>query len=165
MFNLQLFTKKISSKYNVSIQKDERAKVAINKRGAFIPGPPMFLRLYIVSRIMELAASRPSAGPIAMMCLVSYVFLLRVPSEGMPLVLNAHAQGQQEQMPLLWVDESAQIMKLWLPRRKNRLQPSTMLRSCWCHDCKLTCTVHVLGAFVKLSSCTVKARALCKSQD
>ena len=126
----------------------KRAKVAVHKRGIFNSRPPMFLRHRVVSRMMVLASCNDALRMTAMLCLISYVFLLRVPSECIPLVFNALGEGQQ-QLPLLWMNEVEGVLTLWLPRRKNKRQPSTMLRSCWCHECKETCLVHVIGAFVK----------------
>ena len=78
-----------------------------------------------------------------MLMLAAYVFLLRVPSEALPASVHVDDEGK---WPVLSVRPD--VVEIWLPRRKNRLTPSTIVRSCWCHVCRLTCPVHVLGEWL-----------------
>ena len=77
-----------------------------------------------------------------MLCLFSYAFLLRVPSEAIPTC--AH-QAAGHDAPVVAVRQDA--LMLTLPKRKNKRFPSTLKRACWCRQCPDTCPVHVVGRF------------------
>ena len=86
------------------------------------------------------------ASTVVMLYLVSYCFLLRVPSEALPMARGSagfDVPGQQQSVLSLEGDR----VVLKLARRKNLPQGSVMYRSCWCNQCKLTCPVHVLWKF------------------
>ena len=123
----------------------QRAKRAIDKKGKFIARSPMFLRLEVVKELLTLADGIEPWRPLAMLFLTSYVFLLRVPSEGLPI--TADNNGSCVGKALLSVEEDAVVLRL--TSRKNRPQGSTLRRSCWCRECRETCPVHVLGAWYK----------------
>ena len=82
-----------------------------------------------------------------MLFLVSYVFLLRVPSEALPMVTvgdgGIDAHGEQS---IIYLENDVVYLKL--AKRKNRPKGSLLKRSCWCKACKLTCPVHVLGPWL-----------------
>ena len=121
------------------------------------------VRLAMLQKIAVLAASKPElkvqvggsssacySVHVRLVCvcqwmlmLAAYVFLLRVPSEALPA--TAHVD-EESRWPVLRVRPD--VVEIWLPRRKNRLTPSTIERSCWCHVCRLTCPVHVLGKWL-----------------
>ena len=122
-----------------------RAKRAIDKKGKFIARGPMFLRLEVVNELLTLADGIEPWRHLAMLFLTSYVFLLRVPSEGLPITFDNSGSGVGK--ALLSVEENAVVLRL--ASRKNRPQGSTLRRSCWCRECKATCPVHVLGAWFK----------------
>ena len=123
-----------------------RAKAAISKRSGFKKRPKMFLRQEVLRRIMLLAVAEPAMRHIAMLFACAYIFLLRVPSEALPIA--AHSGGGDAQAPVLTVGDG--FVHLHLHRRKNKQQGSSLRRNCWCRDCKLTCPVHVLGRWFKL---------------
>ena len=89
-------------------------------------------------------AGEPELRTLAMLILSAYVFLLRIPSEGIPLV--AHANAGPKPLPVFKVHRDQ--VELYLARRKNRLYPSSIHRPCWCKSCMVTCPVHVLGAYM-----------------
>ena len=109
----------------------KRAKVAIVKAQAFTAREPLFIRGRLVAQLIDMAADSPTMKSIAFVCLTAYVFLLRVPSEALPLV--AHVADGSAVAPVVSV--GAESLEMWLPRRKNRLRPSTLRRSCWCASC------------------------------
>ena len=76
--------------------------------------------------------------------MTSYAFLLRVPSEAIPIC--AHSTSIRN-APVMIV--SGQELILSLPKRKNRRTPSVLRRRCWCQQCEATCPVHVLGPYFK----------------
>ena len=121
----------------------KRAKVAIAKAQAFKAREPMFIRGTLVAQLVDLATTSPALKSLAFLCLTAYVFLLRVPSEALPIM--AHVGGEAAAAPVVTV--GAESIEIWLPRRKNRLQPSTVRRSCWCKSCSKTCPVHALAPF------------------
>ena len=82
----------------------------------------------------------------ALLFLLAYVFLLRLPSEALPVRLTsggAHVEGQA----VLEVREGSLELRLW--RRKNRPEGSTLTRGCWCRESRATCPLHVLGPVVE----------------
>ena len=79
--------------------------------------------------------------------LASYSFLLRVPSEALPLVLGS---PKEIGLPLGFGTHSRLTggddrVTLRLARRKNKPQGSFMTRTCWCKQSAATCPVHALG--------------------
>ena len=123
----------------------QRAKRAIEKKRKFIARGQMFLRLEVVKELLALADGIEPWRPLAMLFLTSYVFLLRVPSEGLPITVNHN--GSSDGKALISVEDEAVVLRL--TSRKNRPQGSTLKRGCWCGECEATCPVHVLGAWYK----------------
>ena len=62
----------------------KRAKLAIAKREQFVPREKQFVQRPLLVKVMWYALKQHSAG-MAMLFLASYVFLLRVPSGGIPM--------------------------------------------------------------------------------
>ena len=93
----------------------------------------------LLERIMQYAVERTELHKLAMLFLAVYVFLLRLPSEGLPLV--AHEGDNSLSL------EGDQLV-IHLRRRKNRPAGSRLVRTCWCARSKPTCPIHVLGAYV-----------------
>ena len=104
---------------------------------------------------------------LAMLCLVSYVFMLRLPSEALPMVWGKHAPGMicmiQKKCPIifayylhvgtncvhqsyLWIEGPRLCLKL--KTRKNRQHGTTLWRECWCGTSamsRFTCPIHTFG--------------------
>lgn len=89
---------------------------------------------------------RPYLKDLVMLFLASYIFLLRLPSEGLPLAAHEAPAGVHDPVPVLSVTECEIVVDF--PFRKNRLHPSRQVRACWCKHCKLTCPIHVLGKYM-----------------
>ena len=124
-----------------------KAITAIDKRRGYIPRPPMFLGIDVVRLIMQRVAgsTEPKTKAIAMAFLTSYVFLLRLPSECLPLKVAAGCPSDAESQSVITVSQDS--LSLRLRRRKNREGGSVLVRKCWCKQCRVTCPLHVLGPF------------------
>ena len=118
-----------------------RAKASIVKRMLFSPRPRMFIQRTVV-RNMSLAVERGVLSfSMAMLWLTAYVFLLRVPSEALPLVRGTGSDvGNQA---TIFLDEEG-CVSIRLRRRKNRPGGSLLRRKCACAACPKICPVHVL---------------------
>ena len=81
----------------------------------------------------------------AVLYLLAYTFLLRVPSEALPVSIGT-AGGSAEAPAVLYKDGQALVLEL--QRRKNRPLGSTLRRRCWCETSPRTCPFHVLGRLV-----------------
>ena len=92
----------------------------------------------------------------------------RVPSECLPISMGGRLAEESEprQQAEIWISRNAVVLRL--KRRKNKPQGSRfrasiyivfsnvvrhvwrrLVRTCWCHKCKLTCPVHVLGRWLR----------------
>ena len=76
--------------------------------------------------------------------MTSYAFLLRVPSEAIPICAHSASNCNA---PVMTVSEHELVLSL--PKRKNRRTPSVLRRRCWCQQCEATCPVHVLGPYFR----------------
>ena len=95
----------------------KRTRNAIAKRRLCVVREPQFIRQEMVAKCLGLLERKPHLERLVYLCLTAYVFLLRVPSEAIPIAAHGHTGGKVE---------------VWLPKRKNRLVPSSVLRACWC---------------------------------
>ena len=123
----------------------KRAKAAVRRR----QGPPRPKRAITGKMLGKLMARARDDGdtPAAMLYLTAYVFLLRVPSEGLPLTIGSTGETQR---PLPAGRHSAiEIMDgelvFSLAKRKNLQGGSTLRRACSCSVRADLCPVHVLG--------------------
>ena len=120
-----------------------RAKVSIAKGRTFIARKQMFICMPMLRDLMRIAevAGMPDA---AMLYLTAYVFLLRLPSEALPIVTGVVGVGHGLQAIVLVEND---CISLRLARRKNKAEGSFLKRYCWCSECEATCPVHVLGKY------------------
>ena len=120
----------------------KRAKVAVRKCGGFITRPRMFICHDLVRRIVALANKQSATEwPLAMLFLATYVFLLRLPSEALPMTVVNVGCGQGKQSVISLEGEE---VCLRLGKRKNLPSGSVIRRACWCKSCAATCPVHAL---------------------
>ena len=88
----------------------------------------------------------------AMLWLAAYLFLLRVPSEALPMRRGGgeYVPAASEQSVISLVDSNTVCLRLH--RRKNKLGGSVLRRTCACAACPEVCPVHKLwhGYFEKL---------------
>ena len=119
-----------------------RAKTSIVKRMLYSPKPRMFIQRTMV-RNMFLSAERGLLTVrMAMLWLASYLFLLRVPSEALPMIRGDSVLAQSNQSTMYLDDEGKLCLKF--QRRKNRPGGSLLRRNCSCAACPKVCPVHVL---------------------
>ena len=106
--------------------------------------------------LVPLMAKAEALGrhPMAALYLLAYSFMLRVPSEGLPVVVGARGTTEAPLLPgvqscsPLSVDGSHLLLRL--ARRKSKECGSLLNRYCSCAQSEATCPVHVLGSFIAL---------------
>jgi len=118
------------------------ARVAVKKRKQFTPGPKMAIRLPLLAKLVQ-DAIKSQRNKEAVLYLVSYAFLLRVPSEALPMIKDCSGASHGQQSVISCKKDHVELR---LMTRKNKIDGSIMQRSCWCSRCKVTCPVHRLGA-------------------
>ena len=105
----------------------------------------MFIRQNLVREIVVFTISYHAWVDAAMLFLFSYIFLLRLPSEALPVRLASGGDQDEGFQSVITVNKD--FIDLKLRRRKNRIHSSVLRRRCWCKRCKVTCPVHVLGLY------------------
>jgi hypothetical protein len=122
-----------------------RAKATIRKFGGFVSRKRLFLQWRIVIRMVTCGEALGASRPVLMLFLLTYTFLLRLPSEALPAVRGSSGLTDGVQSALALNDKGE--LELRLRRRKNLPSGSVLRRACWCATCKRTCPVHVLWPF------------------
>ena len=133
----------------VSVFSDDtlrRAKRSIRNRDFFKRRERMFIQLDIVTSIVMTCCMQADDMQWGMLFLLTYVFLLRLPSEAIPVVRGCVGLSHNEEHANC-VYMEGELLCLKLKRRKNKPRGSLLKRACWCHDCACTCPVHVLWPF------------------
>ena len=92
-----------------------------------------------MEQLVDLGGQDPRLHTLSMLYLVTYTFLLRLPSEALPL------QGCTGEHRI--VVEGDYVI-VCLPRRKNLNAPCRLARSCWCRCAPKLCPRHVVGEWV-----------------
>ena len=128
-----------------------KAVSAIDKRVGRRPRKPMFLGLDMVTRLVQPVreTETPVDNALAMCFLACYIFMLRMPSECLPMVVAAGTDADAKTKAVVTVEKDC--VKLRLLRRKNREHESVIKRTCWCANSSAhasTCPVHVLGKYL-----------------
>ena len=121
----------------------KRAKIGIIKRMLFSPKPKMFLQRTLVRNLVLRAEHAHVSWKFAMLWCVSYWFLLRVPSEALPMQRGTDKSSCPDAQSVIFLDTDGAVC-LRLKKRKNKLGGSLLKRSCSCRACQHTCPVHVL---------------------
>ena len=104
----------------------QRAKTAIDKRGGFVQRPRLFVRMGLLESMTMVMATDATWKRTVMWILTAYAFLLRVPSECLPITIldGANSDGQAH-AGMLVLDG---CLELHLKRRKNRPAGSVLKR-------------------------------------
>lgn len=102
----------------------------------------------MVEQIMARCAEEEGRSRFAHLFLISYIFLLRLPSEALPIVVGAES-AQVDRQAVLTLE--GQELSLQLGRRKNKPGGSKLVRKCWCKESPSTCPVHIVGSLVTSS--------------
>jgi hypothetical protein len=121
-----------------------RAAISVLKRRQWTPRPRLFVDSTKVS-LMLAAVGNQTEQTFAMLFLFSYCFLLRLPSEALPVIVrDVPCMFKSEQAVVVVATDS---ITLHLRRRKNKPAGSILTRSCCCSSSSRspTCPVHVLG--------------------
>ena len=122
-----------------------RAKVAVAKRNLAVRRKPRFIHQETLAAMVLLSLDVPSRREFVMLCLISYIFLLRVPSECLPVAVHS---APETAAACTVVRLNGDELEMHFPRRKNRNEPTVATRKCWCDQCANTCPVHVVGDFL-----------------
>ena len=126
-----------------------RAKTTIGSAQA-PPKPKHGIRLPLLEKLVTLASMEQDSLSV-LLYVLSYAFLLRVPSEGLPVVVGKEAENSlplKEGVRSRLVRGDSQAT-LRLKRRKNLPNGSAMTRRCWCASSSITCPVHCLKAITR----------------
>ena len=130
----------------------KRAKASVDKAGNFAKRPKMWLQHDTVLKLVQLGASQhEETMRCAMLFLFAYTFLLRLPSEALPVVVGSRVEGTVVAQAVVSVEGDELV--LTLKRRKNKQRGSRITRKCWCAKCEETCPVHVLGRYFTELGC------------
>ena len=124
----------------------KRAKISIDKRRQFVPRKRLWIQREVVGRMHLAISAGFESSTVVMLFLASYVFLLRLPSDALPMVRGGDGLSEHGQQSVVSLIDGKLVLKL--ARRKNLPHGSVLTRSCWCSSCKLTCPVHVLGKYL-----------------
>ena len=128
-----------------------RAKAAVRKRDALRKRDPQFVRHHLLYRMVVKAKKHfdetkdVACWRSAMMFLMTYVFMLRLPSETLPISVKKALPGHVGQAAVASLEDGELVLRL--ESRKNLQQGSTLRRRCWCHTHPETCPVHVMWPF------------------
>lgn len=107
-----------------------KAKESVKKAGNFQARPRLFVGRAMVEKIVEHCNATAGMQKIGLLFLTTYCFLLRLPSEALPIRIGSQGLSMQGDM-----------LVLNLARRKNRPAGSKLVRTCWCSQCKVRHTV------------------------
>ena len=100
----------------------------------------------LVEKIVMHCSAHEALRPFSILFLLAYSFLLRLPSEALPVVAGAVGAARGTAQATLCIEGPELV--LYLRRRKNKPQGSRLVRSCWCKACAATCPLHVIGKFM-----------------
>ena len=105
-----------------------RAARSIRASGLFRPREKRWITLPVVERMLEWAKENRGYNTFVALFAISYIFLLRLPSEALPMRIGP-VDDDSSQSVLEYRDDK---LVLNLKRRKNRPLGGTLTRDCWC---------------------------------
>jgi len=123
-----------------------RAVMSIKKRNLWQPRAKRFLQKVHVSELLSKFGFCEVQLVYCMLYAAAYIFLLRVPSEALPMVIDDELKPNECRKSVLVVGHDC--VRLHLSHRKNTNAPSVLTRKCWCSGdvySKQLCPVHVFG--------------------
>ena len=124
----------------------KEARAGIERRRIQPRRQPRFIQREVLRAIAEACKAGKVPQRDFILMLLSYVFMLRVPSEAVPAVFSGTRFSEDTPSS---VSFDGTRVGLKLQRRKNLQQGApAMFRSCWCSACDATCPVHVLGEYL-----------------
>ena len=126
----------------------------------------MWIRHDTLEKLVAHCDERPALKSYGLLYLVAYAFLLRLPSEALPMQLGGTASAHSV------LKKEGEFVTLTLRRRKNKAVPSSITRGCWCNRSTRTCPLHRLGPLLEAAETGMQpfegltaARALGKMRD
>ena len=108
-----------------------KAKEPIRKRGLFAKRPRLWLRRNQVMQVVTWCEQHKQYKRYGVLYLLTYAFLLRLPSEAVPMTAGRDT-GKQAVLYLV-----GETFVLELLRRKNKPCGSRLVHSCWCRESKV----------------------------
>jgi hypothetical protein len=104
----------------------------------------MWIDIELIERMIQWGKETRKYNRHILLYALTYTFMLRLPSEALPMILSESNAGDDQSVLSCGEDQ----IVLRLKRRKNRPFGGTMARTCWCAQSPSTCPVHVLGKAV-----------------
>lgn len=123
----------------------KRAARSIRALSSFRPRHKMWITLPVIEKMMAWTRLQKGRDRVVLLYALAYIFMLRLPSEALPMIVGPVADGTAQSI----VTCSETELTLRLRRRKNRPFGGTLVRSCWCDHSRSTCPVHTFGRAVK----------------
>lgn len=122
----------------------KRAMNAVAKRQLHTPKPKLAIQRTMLRNMLDRDRHKEADMDHAMLWLMAYTWLLRVPSEALPVVkVSEDYVPSGDEQSIIWRD--GDTICLQLRRRKNLPQGSGVIkRGCTCSGCPRTCPVHIL---------------------
>ena len=121
----------------------KRASESIHKRGGFQSREPLFIRCDMLADLMRCATASGHVS-VAYLFLASYIFLLRMPSEALPMRRGGNGMHDDMRQVQSIIHRQGDQVVLRLKTRKHKPEGSTLYRSCWCATHANLCPIHVL---------------------
>ena len=115
-----------------------RTTTSVLEAGNFMSRNRMWIRREQIEQLVVLGSAM-TYGSGRFLFLITYIFLLRLPSEALPLTVGKDTSRNE-----IFVEDEALVIVL--ARRKNKANGSRLSRCCWCSRSRTTCPVHVVVA-------------------
>jgi len=127
----------------------KRAKRSCKVSSNFVPREKMWIRQRTLEALVGWSARNREYNPFAALYLLAYAFMLRLPSEALPVVAGRADDVPDAQAVLFRVGDTVVLL---LKRRQNKPHGSRLVRRCWCRTSPSTCPVHMLGKMLDKST-------------
>ena len=94
----------------------------------------------VLEKLVDLCAASEEHAVYGILFVVTYAFLLRMPSEALPITAGGVSPCS--------LCRQGSALALSLKRRKNLPGGTKLLRGCWCRQSPKTCPVHIAGPYL-----------------
>ena len=122
-----------------------RARQAV--KGKWVPRQKTWITKEILEDMMMQVRNEKDEAWL-MLFLASYIFLLRLPSEALPMrTCDGTREDLKRGHTKSELSMKGNTIVLRLQSRKNEPVPTLLSRGCWCATAPLICPVHVLGSW------------------
>jgi hypothetical protein len=137
-----------------------RAKVAISKRSTHEPGTPG-ITMVILEKLVHQTLDEEDVA-MAMLYVLSYWMLLRVPSEGLPVSLGVAGVDSRLRVGKQVVLHDG-VVTWYYDRRKNKEYPTRSSRPHMCEKGRNLCPVCTLDSFLQIMGPAENERLFAKT--